>query len=130
MPSPSLHVIRRTNLLFLYSAFLVDSAQTSPAQPTNATDKAFAGKLAIANTSFSSYKTGARVIGDRVARQIEPLLGLNTGWLDREHAQQQAAIPAEDVQLARFLKLAARAFKRSDSSGRKILEQFCRASLD
>lgn len=128
MPHPSLHVIRRTNLLSLYSGFLVDSAQSSQAQPSNATDKAFSEKLAIANTSFSSYKTGARVIGDRVARQIEPLLGLPTGWMDQEHSEQTAT-PTEDVQLARFLKLAARAFKRSDRTTRKRLEEILHGAL-
>lgn len=126
---PSLHIIRRTNLLSLYSAFLIESAQASPALATNATDKAFAEKLAIANTSFSSYKTGARVIGDRVARQIEPRLGLPTGWMDKEHSQQVAQT-SEEVQLARFLKLATRAFKRADDGARKHLEEVLRNSLN
>lgn len=121
MPSHSVHVVRRTNLLSLYSSFLVASAQTSPAQPSNATDKAFAEKLAIANTSFSSYKSGSRVIGDRVARQIEPLMGLPTGWMDAAHADPSEDA-VDDVQLSRFLKLASRAYKRAGKAERKRLE--------
>ncbi len=127
MPTP--HIVRRTNLLSLYSAFLIESAQAAPALSTNATDKAFAEKLAIANTSFSSYKTGARVIGDRVARQIEPRLRLPTGWMDKEHTQK-AEHTSEEVQLARFLKLATRAFKRADGGARKRLEDALRDSLN
>lgn len=126
---PSLHIVRRTNLLSLYSAFLIESAQAAPALSTNATDKAFAEKLAIANTSFSSYKTGARVVGDRVARQIEPRLGLPTGWMDKEHTLQ-VEHTSEEVLLARFLKLATRAFKRADEGARKRLEAVLRDSLN
>lgn len=121
------HFTRRTNLLSLYTQFVAEAQRADPAASIVGLDRAFALKLQIANTSFSSYKSGARPIGTRIANQIESILDLPKGWLSSDHADQGPSL--NEAELNRFLKLATRAFKRADSSERNRLSDLLRESL-
>lgn len=121
------HVYRRRNLLALYSQFVTESHSEDPSAPLAGTDKSFAAKIQIAGSSLSSYKSGARPIGPRIARQIESLLALDPLWMDQSHEDAQ---PSEDgVALSRFLKLAERAYKRSSPAQRDMLRDVLKLSL-
>ena len=59
-------------------------------------EAAFAEKLGISGATWSMAKSGARPIGDRMARQFEHQCHVPAGWLDEErepegmsHAEQQ-----------------------------------------
>ena len=125
---PSIHVIRRSNLLALYTRYLVESAQKDPAQASNNTDTAFANSMNLAKSSFASYKSGSRVMGERVARQIESLLKLSNGWMDEDRSD---ALEQKDevAELAKFIKLATRAFKRADKASRRSMTNTLLKSL-
>lgn len=121
------HVNRRRNLLALFTQFVTDSQLEDPSAPLAGMDKAFAAKIQIAGSSLSSYKSGARPIGPRIARQIESLLALDSFWMDQSHEEVQ---PSEDcVELSRFLKLAERAYKRSSPAQRDMLRDVLKLSL-
>ena len=122
----NLHVVRRNNLLSLYSEFVASTLQNDPSKSTHGLDRDFAALLQIANSSLSSYKTGGRPIGDRIARQIETLAGKASGWLDVDAVQPID----EETELQQFLKLAARAYKRLPSKERPRLFEMLKATLD
>lgn len=121
------HVDRRHNLLALYSQFITECHANDPSASLAGLDKAFAAKIQIAGSSLSSYKSGARPIGPRIARQIESLLSLDPFWMDQPRAVEQ---PSQDgVELSRFLKLAERAFLRSSPTQREMLRDVLKLSL-
>lgn len=121
------HVFRRRNLLALYSLFVTESHAKDPSASLAGLDKAFATRIQIAGSSLSSYKSGARPIGPRIARQIESLLSLEPLWMDQPHEEEQ---PSQDgVELSRFLKLAERAFRRSSQTQREMLRDVLKLSL-
>lgn len=121
------HVFRRRNLLALYTQFITESHAKDPSASLAGLDKAFAFKIQIAGSSLSSYKTGARPIGPRIARQIESLLALEPLWMDQPHEEEQPNL--DGVELARFLKLAERAFQRSSPTQREMLRDVLKLSL-
>lgn len=123
----SQHAIRRSNLINLYSNFVIQSQKDDPSASPFGLDKEFASRIQIANSSFSTYKSGARPIGDRIAKQIEVLMKLQPGWMDAEH---EAIEPSQDeVAMNRFLKLATRAYKRANPLQRERLEAILKRSL-
>jgi len=123
----SVHIARRQNLLSLFSEFVAEAQSVNPAASLVGLDKAFAASIQIANTSLSSYKSGSRPIGDRIARQIESILQLDWGWMDTVHQDED---PNDDeVELNRFLKLAARTYKRATPVQRQMLADMLKLSL-
>lgn len=79
-------------------------------------EKAFAEKLEISPSSWSMMK-GPRVIGDRLARQIERHCSVAPGWLDEHHPELAVPDRAEE----HFLELARAAWRRADARGRREL---------
>lgn len=121
------HIARRHNLLALFSHFVTDAQSVDPAASLVGLDKAFAARIQIANSSFSSYKSGSRPIGPRIARQIESLLQLDRDWMDLVH--QEAEPDTDEVELNRFLKLATRSYRRATPVQRQMLTDMLRLSL-
>ena len=80
-------------------------------------EQAFAATLEISPSMWSQIKS-ARPVGDKLARQIEQHCSKPAGWLDEEHADQAGLSQAEQ----QFLALALRAFRASNSEGRKALK--------
>ena len=67
-------------------------------------------------------------MGERVARQIESLLKLSNGWMDEDRSD---ALEQKDevAELAKFIKLATRAFKRADKASRRSMTNTLLKSL-
>ncbi len=120
------HVTRRQNLASLFSTFVAQAQTANPTASLSGLDKAFAARIQIANSSFSSYRTGNRPMGARIARQMEAVMGLESGWMDIEHG---ADASDDDVELNRFVKLATRAYKRASPMHRQMLSDMLKMSL-
>lgn len=118
------HTIRRNNLLALYAKFVVQSQADDPGASVHGLDGDFALRIGLSKSSLSSHKTGARPIGPKIARQIEAKMATPSGWMDIDHSKHQ---PSDDeVELARFLKLAARFYKRSSVELRNKMAELLR----
>ena len=78
-------------------------------------EQAFAAMLQISPSMWSQIKS-ARPIGDKLARQFEVLNGKPVGWLDQSH-YDEVLTPGEKA----FLDLALRAWRATNSAGRKAL---------
>jgi hypothetical protein len=106
MDSPDLPAIRRANLLRLFSGHVAGRLAQAPSEQINGLDREFAALIQVHNTYFSGMKSGARTIGDKLARQIESLCETSPGWLDEPHAiekpdgLQKFLVLAEKVYLA------------------------------
>jgi hypothetical protein len=70
-------------------------------------------------------KSGARPIGDKLARQIEQRASLEPGWLDEE--REPAGMSAGEQQ---FLSMALKAYRGTNSAGRKELKQLVKTWLE
>ena len=110
----SISTIRRQNALSLFQKFV--EARVAAGDQPKGLEAAFAEKLGISGATWSMAKSGARPIGDRMARQFEHQCQMPTGWLDEErepegmsHAEQQ------------FVALALKTWRRTNSDGRKRL---------
>ena len=97
----------------------------SPSQQINGLDREFAALIQVHNTYFSGMKSGARTIGDKLARQIEVLCCKAKGWMDEAHVTHEAtaADSAEKpAELLEFLDMAERAYVAAPSSRAKLVK--------
>jgi hypothetical protein len=117
----TLQLVRRENFLRLYGEFLREQQQLDPQASVSGLSKAFASKAQIAGSSFSSIKSGARSIGDKVARQIEANLKLPQGSLDSPSAGEGAQGKAGESDVAIFLAKAKKTYLRASPEKRKLL---------
>lgn len=113
--TPNLHYIRRQGALALFQAFAEE--QIAAGEQPKGLDSAFARKLDVGAATWSLAKSGARNIGDKLARQIEAKCGKPAGWLDEER-EPQGLTQAEQ----QFLASALKAWRATDSAGRKQLK--------
>lgn len=125
MQIPDRPSVRRANLLQLFSEFVSTRMAQSPSQQINGLDREFAALIQVQNTYFSGMKSGARTIGDKLARQIEVLCSKAKGWMDEAHGTHEA--PAADdtekpPELLEFLDLAARAYVGAPGSRAKLVK--------
>jgi len=114
--------VRRTNLLQLFSEYVAKRMADAPSEQINGLDREFAALIQVHNTYFSGMKSGARTIGDKLARQIENLCAKEKGWLDEPHEVTRAA------DLMKFLQLAEKAFLGAPAA-RKELTRALRDAL-
>jgi hypothetical protein len=105
---------RRTNVLLAFRAFA--EGQLAAGTAPKGLERAFAEHLQIKPALWSMAKSGARPIGDKLARQIEAGLGKPAGWLDEEHAEP-VLTSAEQHAMA----LALAAYRRTNAAGRRQL---------
>ncbi|HJV61244.1 MAG TPA: hypothetical protein VJ743_09895 [Albitalea sp.] len=110
--------IRRQNALALFQAY-AEKALACGAAPKGL-EQAFAATLQISPSMWSQIKS-SRPIGDKLARQIEQHCGRPAGWLDEERASE--AVSQGEQQ---FLSLALRAWRATNSAGRKALRAHLR----
>lgn len=115
-------ITRRRNVLALFQAY-AEKALAGGAAPKGL-EQAFAASLQIAPSMWSQIKS-ARPIGDKLARQIEVLSGKPRDWLDQSH-EAAALTPAERT----FLDLSLRAWRATNSAGRKSLRAYLTAIAD
>lgn len=119
----STSTIRRQNALSLFQKFVEERVATG-GQPKGL-EAAFAEKLGISGATWSMAKSGARPIGDKMARQFEHQCSMPAGWLDEErepegmsHAEQQ------------FVALALKTWRGTNSDGRKRLRTLLKTWSD
>jgi hypothetical protein len=121
-PVVNITVTRRQNALALFQAY-AEKALASGASPKGL-EQAFAAKLQISPSMWSQIKS-SRPIGDKLARQIEQHCGKPASWLDEERAT--AGISQGEQQ---FLALALKAWRATNSEGRKALRARLRELAD
>ena len=117
--------VRRANLLQLFSEFVSTRMAQSPSQQINGLDREFAALIQVHNTYFSGMKSGARTIGDKLARQIEVLCSKAKGWMDEAHGTHE--VPVADrtekpAELLEFLDMAERAYVGAPGSRAKLVK--------
>lgn len=115
MELPDLPVVRRANLLLLFSDYVANSMSEMPSRQISGLDREFAALIQVHNTYFSGMKSGARTIGDKLARQIETLCKKGRGWLDEPHE-----VDKPDA-LAKFLQLAEKAYLGAPNSRKDLV---------
>jgi hypothetical protein len=113
---------RRRNALALFQAF-AEVAVANGSAPKGL-EQSFAASLEISPSMWSQIKS-ARPIGDKLARQIETHCGKPAGWLDEE--REAAGLSQAEQQ---FLALALKAWRSSNSEGRKKLRSSLRVITD
>ena len=125
MQIPDRPSIRRANLLQLFSEFVSVRMAQSPSQQINGLDREFAARIQVHNTYFSGMKSGARTIGDKLARQIEVLGSKAKGWMDEAHGAQGVAVAdtaVKSAELLEFLDMAERAYVGAPGSRAKLVK--------
>ena len=125
MQIPDRPSVRRANLLQLFSEFVSTRMAQSPSQQINGLDREFAALIQVHNTYFSGMKSGARTIGDKLARQIEVLCSKARGWMDEAHVTHE--VPVADstekpAELLEFLEMAERAYVSAPGSRAKLVK--------
>jgi hypothetical protein len=106
-------ILRRQNALTLFQLFAEE--QMRAGVPPKGMEQAFAQTLQMSPSMWSQIKS-SRPIGDKLARQIEQHSGKQAGWLDEKHADA-GLTPSEQ----QFLALALKAWRATNSAGRKAL---------
>ena len=114
MEHPDLPAIRRSNLLQLFSDHVAQRMATAPSEQITGLDREFAAMIQVHNTYFSGMKSGARTIGDKLARQIENLSSKSSGWLDEPHAFEKPD------GLLKFLALAEKVYLAAPASRKEL----------
>lgn len=107
---------RRLNAIALFQAFAEE--RITAGDPPKGLETAWATCLEVSGATWSMAKSGARPIGDKLARQIEQHCGKEAGWLDAERAPTGLS-PGEQ----QFLGLALKTYRGTNSDGRKRLKQ-------
>ena len=118
MSSPA--TIRRLNALALFQAFAEE--RITAGDPPKGLEAAWAARIGVSGATWSMAKSGARPIGDKLARQIEHHCDKPTGWIDEER-EPTGLTPAEQ----QFLALALKTYRSTNSDGRKQLRQWLKA---
>ena len=117
MSSPA--TIRRLNALALFQTFAEE--RITAGDPPKGLEAAWATRIGVSGATWSMAKSGARPLGDKLARQIEHHCDRPAGWLDEERAAV-GLTPAEQ----QFLALALKTYRATNSDGRKQLRQLMR----
>jgi hypothetical protein len=112
MPNPT--IARRQNALALFQAY-AERALAAGAAPKGL-EQSFAATLEISPSMWSQIKS-SRPIGDKLARQIEQHGNKPAGWLDEEREAQGLSLAEQQ-----FLALALKAWRATNSEGRKALK--------
>lgn len=113
----SLSTFRRINALALFQTFAEE--RISSGEPPKGLESAWAARIEVSGATWSMAKSGARPIGDKLARQIEQHCGKPAGWLDEER-EPAGLTPGEQ----QFLALALKTYRSTNSDGRKRLKQW------
>ena len=118
----NLTIVRRQNAIALFQAY-AEQALSSGLAPKGL-EQSFAAEVQISPSMWSQIKS-SRPIGDKLARQIERHCGKAAGWLDEERSSAGVS-PAEQ----QFLALALKAWRMTNSDGRKALRSHLRQIAD
>ncbi len=116
----SISTFRRLNAVALFQTFAEE--RIAAGEPPKGLEAAWAAKIEVSGATWSMAKSGARPIGDKLARQIEQHCVKEVGWLDEER-EPTGLSPGEQ----QFLALALKTFRKTNSEGRKRLKQFLKS---
>ena len=119
----SIATLRRVNATALFQRFVAQ--RIAAGDPPKGLEAAFAATLEMSPSTWNMAKTGARPIGDRLARQIEGHCGVPAGWLDE--AREPDGPSAGEQQ---FLSLALKAYRATNAEGRRQLRRQMRELAD
>ena len=86
--------IRLDNALRLFDEFVHATVKHPDAATLRGLERRFAERLQIQPSYWSQIKSRSRQIGERLARQFEPLCHKPVGWMDLPHDGSAAAPPA------------------------------------
>lgn len=111
----SITTFRRINALSLFQTFAEE--RITAGDPPKGLESAWASKIEVSGATWSMAKSGARPIGDKLARQIEQHCSKEAGWLDEE--REPAGLSQGEQQ---FLALALKTYRETNSDGRKRLK--------
>jgi hypothetical protein len=118
---PNTTVTRRRRLQLLLQTFFQE--QAAQGVPPKGLEQTFAAKLQISPSLLSQIKK-ARPIGDKLARQIETMCEVPSGWLDREVEELEGADPAEEA----FLALARQAWRSANARDKRAITRLISVS--
>jgi len=110
----SISTFRRLNAIALFQTFAEE--RIAAGDPPKGLESNWASKIEVSGATWSMAKSGARPIGDKLARQIEQHCGKEPGWLDEE--REPAGLSPGEQQ---FLALALKKYRETNSDGRKRL---------
>lgn len=113
----SISTFRRLNAIALFQTFAEE--RIAAGDPPKGLESTWAAKIEVSSATWSMAKSGARPIGDKLARQIEQHCGKEPGWLDAER-EPAGLTPGEQ----QFLALALKTFRETNSDGRKRLKHW------
>lgn len=116
---PDLTLTRRANALALFQAYAEKTLAAGDAP--KGLEQSFAATLEISPSMWSQIKS-TRPIGDKLARQIEAHCGKPVGWLDAQRADDTPSAHERA-----FLELALRAWRATNSAGRRALRDQMKA---
>lgn len=108
---------RRLNAIALFQAFAEE--RITAGDPPKGLESTWAERIGVSGATWSMAKSGARPIGDKLARQIEHHCGKPAGWMDE--AREPAGLTQAEQQ---FLALALKTYRGTNSDGRKKLRQW------
>lgn len=116
----SISTFRRLNAIALFQTFAEE--RIASGDPPKGLESTWASKIEVSGATWSMAKSGARPIGDKLARQIEQHCGKGSGWLDEE--REPAGLSPGEQQ---FLALALKTYRETNSDGRKRLKHLLKA---
>ena len=93
--TPPVHDVAQTrldNALRLFDEFVQATVKHPDAATLRGLERRFAERLQIQPSYWSQIKSRSRQIGERLARQFEPLCHKPAGWMDQRH-DGAAAVP-------------------------------------
>ena len=120
-PHPSIHEIRRDNLLTLLVEFT--AARLAQGEPSKGVEVMFAEHLGVSRVTLSHMK-GIRNISDKMAEQIEKKTAHEPGWLD--HPRTNVA-PSPGLQA--FLALAGSVWQAGNAAERRRLMRMAKGGF-
>jgi hypothetical protein len=89
--------IRLDNALLLFDEFVHGQIKHPDAAVLRGLERRFAERLQVQASYWSQIKSRSRQIGERLARQVEPLCQKPRGWMDEPHgAAANAESPSDD----------------------------------
>jgi hypothetical protein len=116
--------IRHRNFMALYQRFRDANSHL----PGRGMLKIFAGHLGLSERYLSHLKCGRKNMGNSIARSIETTLGLEHGWMDRIHGNENLTADSDEAETL-FLETAKALYRSDPERARKALMDLLRRQL-
>lgn len=120
--------IRHRNFMASFQRF----KDANPDLPERGMLKLFAERIGFSDRYLSHIKCNRKNIGNNVARTIEAALGLQHGWMDREHDAEANEFlqdgPVDEAERM-FLEMAKTLYRADPDAARRALMELLRKRL-